>query len=119
MMTGQYEAAAASGRRWAELAGVASVDEILVLTRAVAGAGSGVEARGILAAWEQAPQPRWHDIAFYLVLLGEHDEALRVLEHGMAARHPMMAQIIAAPWADPLRGDPRMERLLNRLVPKG
>ncbi|CAN5807689.1 hypothetical protein BH23GEM11_BH23GEM11_01930 [soil metagenome] len=121
LMTGQIEAAAASGRRWADLTGAVSVNEIQVLTRAVAepGPGPAGEARSILASWERAAQPRWHDIAFYLVLLGEHDEAIGFLERGVSARHPMMAQIIAAPWVDPLRGDPRMERLTDRLLRGG
>lgn len=117
LQIGQYDASAASGRRWAELAGAASVDEILTLTQAVADSNLRDAARRVLSDWQRAPHPRWHDIAFYLVMLGEYEEAVRILERGVAARHPMMAQIIAGPWVDPLRDHPRMRRVLREMVP--
>jgi TolB-like protein len=112
LMTGELEAAAAAGRRWAELTGTAPVDEILALTEAVGDASLRPGALEILEKWAREPRPRYHDIAFYLVLLDETDAALRILERGVEARHPMMAQLIAAPWVDPLRGDPRLDALL-------
>ena len=119
LMTGELEAAAAAGRRWAELTGTAPVDEILALTRAVGDASLRPEALEILEKWAREPRPRYHDIAFYLVLLDEADAALRTLERGVEARHPMMAQLIAAPWVAPLRGDPRLDALLAVVLRDG
>jgi len=119
LMTGELEAAAAAGRRWAELTGTAPVDEILVLTRAMGDASLRPGALEILEMWAREPRPRYHDVAFYLVLLDETDAALRILERGVEARHPMMAQLIAAPWVDPLREDPRLDALLAVLLRDG
>jgi len=119
LMTGKLEAAAAAGRRWAELTGTASVDEILTLTEAVGDASLRPGALEILETWAREPRPRYHDVAFYLVLLDETDAALRILVRGVEARHPMMAQLIAAPWVDPLRGDPRLDALLAVVLRDG
>jgi TolB-like protein/DNA-binding SARP family transcriptional activator len=123
LMTGDAEASAASGRRWAELSGTVSPDEIVTLAWAAANPAPGAQAqsrpraREILDRWAREARPRYHDIAFYLVLLDEHDAALRILERGVEARHPMMAQLVSAPWVDPLRADPRFAMLLDALVP--
>ena len=116
LMTGELEAAAAAGRRWAELTGTAPVDEILTLTEAVGDASLRPGALEILEKWAREPRPRYHDVAFYLVLLDEADAALRILERGVEARHPMMAQLITAPWVDPLRDDPRLDALLAAIL---
>jgi TolB-like protein len=113
LMEGRSDASEEAGRRWAELTGAAAPDEIVTLARATRDADLRPAALSILREWENVDSPRWLDIAFYHVQFGEHDAALRMLEEGVWHRAPMMMQIGVAPWVDPLRDDPRMDRLLR------
>jgi len=47
--------------------------------------------------------------------LGRHDEALDHLERAYEARDPGLAGLGSDPLWDPLRGEPRFQRLLRRL----
>lgn len=113
---GRLEEAEAWGRRWAELTNVAPAHEIVTLTRAVGTPALRPQAMAILDAWSRGGNPRWHDIAFYLTQLGETDAAVDVLEAGLEAGAPMMAQIGHSPWLDPLRESPRFQRLVQALA---
>lgn len=69
-------------------------------------------ALAVLHRWEQDANPRWLDIAFYRVAIGDNHGALAALERGLEARMPMMTQLGASRWFQPLQGDPRFERML-------
>ncbi len=47
--------------------------------------------------------------------LGDYDSALDVLEEGVARRQPSLAALNVHPGYDALRGNPRFERLLERI----
>lgn len=55
------------------------------------------------------------DLAFVYVGLGEKQRALAMLERAYRERSWQLAFIRVEPWLDPLRGDPRFQRLLRRL----
>ena len=112
---GRLDTAAAWGRRWAELTGAASAEEMVTLSLAPGDPHLRESAQDILRRWTQGPSPRWLDIAFYQVHLGEHGAALDALEEGVRDRAPMMAQIGSGPWLDPLRGEERLARLLQEV----
>jgi tetratricopeptide (TPR) repeat protein len=55
------------------------------------------------------------DASFLLVLetgMGNMDVALAHMQHAVAARSPILFHLPGHPFLDPLRGDPRFERLL-------
>jgi TolB-like protein/DNA-binding SARP family transcriptional activator len=116
LLEGKLEGAEEWGRRWAALTGAMTVEESSLLTRAVGDPRHRPAALALLDAWGIAPAPRRHDLAFYRVLLGDVDGALRELGQGVDARAPMMSQLLAAPWFDALRGDPRFEALRDQVV---
>jgi tetratricopeptide (TPR) repeat protein len=115
LMEGRLDAAADWGRRWAELTGAASADEIVTLSLAPGDPSLRGPALEILRRWTKGPSPRWLDIAFYHIHLGEHEAALDALEQGVQNRAPMMAQIGSGPWLDPLRGEDRWARILQEV----
>ena len=47
--------------------------------------------------------------------LGEHDHALDIFEHAAEAKAPCVLALAADPQTEPLRGDPRFERLLETI----
>jgi eukaryotic-like serine/threonine-protein kinase len=112
---GRIEEAARSGRQWAELTGAADPEEVMLLARVMEEPGLEPQALEILDRWASEPVPRWQDIAFHYVLLDHPGEALTALEEGVRLRAPMMVQISASPWVDPLRSEPRFQRLLETL----
>jgi TolB-like protein/DNA-binding SARP family transcriptional activator/Tfp pilus assembly protein PilF len=111
LLEGRLDAAEDAGRRWAELTGAMTADAVVTLSRAPGDPDARRAALVLLDERERDPAPRWLDLAFYYVVLGERDAAIRVLEEGLRVRAPMMVQVGAAPWFDALRGDERMERL--------
>jgi TolB-like protein/DNA-binding SARP family transcriptional activator/Flp pilus assembly protein TadD len=113
LMEGRLDAAEDAGRRWAELSGAMPVAAVVTLSRAPADPVARQAALELLGEWERGPTPRWLDLAFYYTRLGETDAAFRALEQGLRAGAPMMAQVGASPWLDPLRGDRRMERIVE------
>jgi TolB-like protein/DNA-binding SARP family transcriptional activator/tetratricopeptide (TPR) repeat protein len=115
LLEGRLHTAADWGRRWAELTGAAAPEEVVTLALAPGDPTLQEPARAILRRWAESPAPRWHDLAFYYILLGERDAAVQALEEGVRARAPMMAQIGSAPWMDSIRDDPRMDRLLQEV----
>jgi serine/threonine protein kinase/tetratricopeptide (TPR) repeat protein len=115
LTVGNTEESERTGRRWAELSGASDPDEIATLVRGGAQPDELPAALQILARWEQAPAPRWVNIAHYYQYLDQTDLALAALERGLKLHEPMMVTIKSAPWADPLRGDPRFERIVAQM----
>lgn len=114
LLEGDTAAAADAGRRWAELVGLAAPQDMEILARA-SGGGERTAALIVLERWQAEPAPRWLDIAMYYALMGERERAMAAIERAAAARAPMLAQLAFAPWADPLRGDPRFTAILQRM----
>jgi tetratricopeptide (TPR) repeat protein len=81
----------------------------------VQGPADRTAARAVLERWKQIPKPPWPEMAMYYALMGERDQALEALEHGLAARSPMMAGVNVAPWLDPMRDDPRFVRIVRAM----
>lgn len=115
LLVGRTEESATAGRRFAEMTGAGKPEDLVTLARGVGSSSGRGAALAVLADWETAPRPQWPVIAMYYTLLGEHDQAIDALEHGLAARAPMMTGSKVAPWLDPLRGEPRFQRILRRM----
>jgi serine/threonine-protein kinase len=115
LTVGNNEEAERAGRRWAELSGASDPDEITALVRGGTQPNELPAALRILAQWEQAAAPRWVTIAAYYQHLDQTDLALAALERGLKSRDPMMVTLKYAPWADPLRTEPRFERILSAM----
>lgn len=111
-MEGDLAGAEEWGRRWAARTGSMTVEEITLLTRAVGDEALRPDALGLLDDWEVAPGARWHDLAFYRVLLGDNEGAIRVLSRGTPGG-----------GEDPLRRapvrPPRESACSNRALPVG
>jgi adenylate cyclase len=118
LLEGDLQGAEEWGRRWAALTGAMTVDEVTLLTRAVADPALRLSALDLLDRWEAEPGARWHDLAFYRTRLGDTNGAVRALERGVEARAPMMVQLVTAAWFDPLREDPDFQVLLDRVAPR-
>lgn len=115
LVQGDVEASAAAGRRWAELTGAADADELGTLARAKRDPALRPAAFAILDRWAQGPASLLPDIALYSAQLGDHPRALDALERAYAARNPFLANLRTASWYDPLRGQPRFERLIEAM----
>ena len=59
------------------------------------------------------------DLAAVHVALGEADEAIRVLHHGVAERDEEMMYLKVDPRYDPIRAHPRFEAVLELLDLRG
>ena len=67
--------------------------------------------------WNDPEAPEW--CAGWFALVNEHDLALRWLEHWVdrgSINYPMLAH--GDPLLQPLRGEPRFQRLLDRVRPE-
>jgi tetratricopeptide (TPR) repeat protein len=115
LLSGQYDEAERAGRIWAELTGAVDPDDIVTLTRALAGEVDRSAAIQVLQDWEARPTPRHMDIAAYYSLLNLPDEALAALQEGVRQQHPMSTGIGRVPWFDNIRGDPRFQTLLRTM----
>jgi hypothetical protein len=47
--------------------------------------------------------------------MGERDQIIEALERGLAARSPGMTSMKVVPWLDPMRGDPRLTRIVRAM----
>jgi Tfp pilus assembly protein PilF len=115
LTVGNIAEAERAGRRWAELSGANDPEEIATLVRGGAYADELPAALQILATWQKEPAPRWVAIAAYYMHLDQKDLTLLALERALQVREPMMVTIKSAPWTDPLKGDPRFERILTAM----
>jgi TolB-like protein/tetratricopeptide (TPR) repeat protein len=109
---GRVDEAVAAGRRWAELSGLADPAAIETLARATMHPDARPAAVRVLREWEQLSVPPWVDIAFYSALMEMPERALRAMEQGYRARDPMMTTIGSWWWAESLRADPRLGRII-------
>jgi serine/threonine-protein kinase len=115
LLAGNVDAAAEAGRRASELRWGNDPGEFVILAHATRDSTQRPAALGILAGWERQQSPRWADIALYYALLGERERALSALEQGLRVRAGMLSQLRTAPWLDPLRREPRFERIMAEL----
>ena len=75
----------------------------------------GVFARQLEKEKERNGRPATMQLAFHSIELGLHEEALAYLEKAFAERRWQMTTIKVNPRFDPLRSDPRFDRLVRRL----
>jgi len=61
------------------------------------------------------PRPNYMAMARLCASLGRRDEAVRWLEKAYDTRHGFLPNINVAPWADPIRSDPRFIDLKRRI----
>jgi eukaryotic-like serine/threonine-protein kinase len=87
-----------------------------VLAYASAAAGNEEQARAILRRIEGDSQSYVspYDIALVYVALGEHEEALDRIEEAIRERSNRVTAMKVDPALDPLRGDPRFQKLLAK-----
>jgi TolB-like protein/Tfp pilus assembly protein PilF len=115
-LMGRYEESIALFERARALGGdVSSV--LAALGDTLARAGFVWEARGLLEELHAAAKTRWIPAASFAVLnigLGDHDAALSHLETA-CDRREMVGGLKMHPTYDPLRSEPRFQRLLERI----
>ena len=104
-----------AGRRFAELIGAGSADDFVVLARGTRSLGERQAALAVLARWKRERHPEWSEIAMYYSFLGERDQSIEALNHALRTRAPFMAGLKVVAWLDPLRDDPRFERMLRAM----
>jgi serine/threonine-protein kinase len=86
------------------------------IAAADAGAGRGEQARQFLAAVEGTGDAPAEMIGFVYARLGDRDKALQWIEKGIDERSSRVMWLKVDPRADPLRADPRFDRLVSRLA---
>ncbi len=114
---GAHEQAIADIRREVEKPGSRTLKK-LMLAYACASAGNREEASGLL--WELEPKLEGETrlallSALALAALNERDRAFQQLERAFEIRDPGLLFLKVAPWAEPLRGDPRYGALVEKL----
>ena len=91
---------------------------IAILGYAYGRAGRTDEALAVLAELESmvdGTPARPDDLALVQIGLGENDRALELLDEAVEAHSPLMAMLDVDPVFDPLRDDPRFQRLLDKV----
>jgi TolB-like protein/Tfp pilus assembly protein PilF len=91
-----------------------------LLAYALARSGDRPEALKILEQMKEISRQRYvsaESFAFIYLGLGNKEEALHWLEQSYQDRFPEITRIKIDPLLDPLRGDPRFEKLANTVVP--
>jgi tetratricopeptide (TPR) repeat protein len=101
----------------------AAIDSTDTFTISVLGylygrAGRPAEAERVLLRLEALPGAGWYDRATVNLALGRTDEVFRLLEEALKVREQYLVDLVVDPLFDPLRGDPRMQRLLARIGPR-
>ncbi|MGH7517824.1 MAG: protein kinase domain-containing protein [Gemmatimonadales bacterium] len=114
---GAYEQAIADIRKEVERPGLRTLKK-LTLAYACAASGNKEEASGIL--WELEPKLASDNrmallSAMLFTALDAKDRAFEQLERGYEVREPGLLFLKVAPWAEPLRSDPRYGALLQKL----
>jgi serine/threonine-protein kinase len=114
---GAHDQALADIRREVERPGLRTIKK-LTLAYACAASGNAEEANGIL--WELEPKlAAEHRLALLSALLftalDAKDRAFEQLERAYQLREPGLLFLKVAPWADPLRSDPRYGAFVEKL----
>jgi serine/threonine-protein kinase len=114
---GAHDQALADIRREVERPGLRTIKK-LTLAYACAASGNAEEANGIL--WELEPKlAAEHRLALLSALLftalDAKDRAFEQLERAYQLREPGLLFLKVAPWADPLRSDPRYGAFMEKL----
>ena len=114
---GAHEQAIADIRKEVERPGSRSLKK-LVLAYACASAGNREEGSGLL--WELEPKLESESrlallAALALAALDEKDRAFHLLNRAFEIRDPGLMFLKVAPWADPLRSDPRFGTLMDQM----
>jgi TolB-like protein/Tfp pilus assembly protein PilF len=115
LLTGRVDDARDVGRRWAEVTGAVEPGDIVALVDAIADPALRPSAHAVLDRWERAAYPNWVEVAYYRLQLGDPDRSIRALERAVDDRSPFLALISVSRQWDPLRGDPRFQRVLAAL----
>ena len=92
--------------------------EVLWLAYAYAASGQREKARTVLSRVQREPGRAWPsstEFASVYAALGETNTAFDWLERAYVAHENEIQMIAAMPELDPLRGDPRWNRLLRRM----
>jgi eukaryotic-like serine/threonine-protein kinase len=114
---GAHDQALADIRREVERPGLRTIKK-LTLAYACAASGNGEEANGIL--WELEPKLAAENrlallSAILFTALDAKDRAFEQLERAYQLREPGLLFLKVAPWADPLRSDPRYGAFVEKL----
>jgi len=116
LMLGETDAGLASLRRSAEVSGSASFDAFLAY--GLAAAGREAEARQVLAETESEGREgyvRAEFLAAVYGVLGDREEAFRLLDQAEAERSAGLIYLHLDPMYDPLRDDPRLDAMIQRI----
>jgi eukaryotic-like serine/threonine-protein kinase len=114
--TGRYEEAITAAKKAIELLGQIPMF-VATLGSAYAEAGQEEEARRVLSELREMSAVRYvtpYHRAFIHIYLGEHDEAIALLEQGIAVGDPWLVWIGVEPQLDALRSNQRFNDLLRR-----
>jgi len=114
---GNYEQAASEFQKYFELSDHGN-DAKMHLAHLYAVSGRGTEARKLLSELESPPNGQFaspYDIASIYAALGEKEAAFRWLERAYRERAAMMPMANIDPLFNPLRTDPRFDKLLRRV----
>ncbi len=114
---GAHDQALADIRREVERPGLRTIKK-LTLAYACAASGNGEEANGILWELESklAAENRLALLsALVFIALDAKDRAFEQLERAYEIREPGLLFLKVAPWADPLRSDPRYGAFVEKL----
>ncbi len=114
--TGRYEEAVAEAKKAVEMLGEIPMF-VAALGSAYAEAGQTEEARRVLARLREMSAARYvtpYHPAFIYIYLGERDEALALLEQGIAVGDPWLVWLGIEPQLDALRSNQRFNDLLRR-----
>jgi len=116
-LLGQYDLALTALQRARELGGpVASILSAMGQTLAIAGREP--EARAMLDELHSAAAVRYVPATSFAIIhlgLGEHSRALTYLEQATEQREMPVTALKVHPLYDPLRSEPRFEKLLERI----
>ena len=116
-LMGEYELAIEALERSRELGGDLP-STLSALGGVLARAGRRAQALGVLQELEAMSETRWVPASCFAILhlgLGDHAAALTYLEAATVARELAVTALRVHPLYDPLRAEPRFERLLERI----
>jgi len=112
---GRYEKAAWALEGWARADGLEGPERMATVAAAITDPSLRPEAIAIVDDFEAQGLSDPYPYVAVWTALGETERALDLLEELFEARNPNVIFLRVVPWVDPLRGDPRFERLLEEL----